>query len=134
MNDLNNIIPDDYTKLKNDCIAANSGEVITRNFISFEELFEVKQPEEMKYRSLWYNLEIYAKTNKDFTMRVWNQVHPVEGNTTEHTCASGTRVRVWMVSRFGDIGITDNIVNPIGYDCRGVDVEDLTNWEFVKIR
>jgi len=34
-----------------------------------------------------------------------------------HICKAGTTVRVWMVSRFGDCGITDNL----GNDARGYD-------------
>ena len=36
---------------------------------------------------------------------------------------AGTRVRIWMVSRFGDVGITDNLTSAIGYDAR-VDCEN----------
>ena len=76
----------------------------------------------------WYKKVVTATTRKDFEMDVWNGTHPVERNTTTHVCKAGTRVRIWMVSRFGDAGITDNLINPHGYDCRGVDVgEDLEN-------
>jgi hypothetical protein len=32
----------------------------------------------------------------------------------------------------GDIGITDNLTDPHGYDCRGVEEFELTNWEFLR--
>lgn len=81
----------------------------------------------------WYSFEIYAKTTKDLEMNVWNGMHPVEENTTKHICKAGTKVRVWMVSRFGDVGVTDNLKNPKGYDVRGLDADiDLTDYEFLE--
>lgn len=90
--------------------------------------------EEQKHLKDWYSYEIYAKTNKDLTMNVWNGQHPVESNCKEHICKAGTRVRVWMVSRFGDVGVTDNLKNPKGYDVRGLDADvDLTDYEFIEL-
>jgi hypothetical protein len=80
----------------------------------------------------WYSYDIYAKTTKDLEMNVWNGIHPFEQNTTKHICKAGTKVRVWMVSRFGDVGVTDNLENPKGYDVRGLDADiDLTDYEFL---
>lgn len=80
----------------------------------------------------WYDYEIYAKTVKDEVMSVWSGNYPVQGNTEDHICKAGTRVRVWMVSRFGDVGITDNLINPNGYDARGLDADtDLADYEFI---
>ena len=76
--------------------------------------------------------DIFAKTKVDFNMKVWNGKHPYEENVTEHICKPGTKVRVWMVSRFEDIGITDNLINPRGYDCRGVKNEELYDWEITR--
>lgn len=82
----------------------------------------------------WYDYEIYAKTTKEITMDVWNGKHPVENNCTKHICNAGTKVRVWMVSRFGDVGVTDNLKKPIGYDVRGLDADtDLTDYEFIEL-
>ena len=72
----------------------------------------------------WYTKSITAKVKIDVRMNVWNGTNPVKENTTTHTCKAGTKVRVWMVSRFGDVGITDNLVNPVGYSAR-VDPEDI---------
>lgn len=33
-------------------------------------------------------------------------------------CASGTRVKIVMVSRFGDVGITEDLNAENGYGCR----------------
>jgi hypothetical protein len=86
---------------------------------------------EQRHLQGWYDYEIYATTLRDFQMQVWNGTHPVEENTVTHTCPAGSRVRVWMVSRFGDVGVTDNLVDPIGYRTRGVNADkDLIEYEF----
>ena len=93
------------------------------------------KPED-KDKKGWDDFEIYAKTTKDVTMSVWNGNHhpSVEANCKEHICKAGTIVRVWMVSRFGDAGITDNLINPKGYDARGIDADtELTDYEFIEI-
>lgn len=92
-----------------------------------------KWREEEKHLKNWDSFEIYAKTTRDLEMRVWNCIHPVEENITKHICKAGTRVRVWMVSRFGDVGVTDNLENPKGYDVRGLDADvDLVDYEFLE--
>jgi hypothetical protein len=89
--------------------------------------------DDQKHLKDWYTYEIYAKTTKDLEMSVWNGTHPVEENTTKHNCKAGTKVRVWMASRFGDVGVTDNLETPRGYDVRGLDADvDLTNYEFIE--
>ena len=92
--------------------------------------------DEQKHLKDWYSYEIYAKTTKDLTMNVWNGKHEpsVDANCKKHICKAGTRVRVWMVSRFGDVGVTDNLKNPKGYDVRGLDADaDLTDYEFIEL-
>jgi len=38
-----------------------------------------------------------------------------------------------MVSRFGDVGVTDNLETPKGYDVRGLDADiDLADYEFIE--
>lgn len=124
------------TDFVKECIATQINDVIKREILSFDELFNLKYPAQVKEDSKWMfffsKFEIFAKTKKDFNMRVWNGHHPPEKNTSEHICPTGTKVRIWMVSRMGDIGITDNMVDPKGYDCRGVDNADLEDWEFIR--
>jgi len=124
------------TQFVKDCQAAPLNDVVKRESLTFDELFNLKYPVEVKddpaAMFLWGRFEIHAVTKKDFEMNVWNGNHPVEKNSKKHICKAGTRVRVWMVSRLGDLGITDNLENPHGYDCRGVEAEDLCNWEFVR--
>lgn len=105
------------------------------NLYKLWELKDVKfWREEQKNMKNWWDYQIYAKTTRDVEMSVWNGIHPVNENTTEHICKAGTRVRVWMVSRFGDVGITDNLENPRGYDARGIDADlDLVDYEFLEV-
>ena len=86
-------------------------------------------------KECWRDYNIYAKTTKDITVNFWNGSHDpsVEANYKEHVYKAGTRVLIWMVSRFCDVGITDNLINPKGYDVRGLDADvDLTDYEFIK--
>jgi hypothetical protein len=105
------------------------------NFYKLWDLKCVKNwLDDQKHLKDWYDYEIYAKTTKDFEMTVWNGYHPYDENCVKHICKSGTKVRVWMVSRFGDVGITDNLDNPIGYNIRGLDADiDLTDYEFIEV-
>ena len=120
-----------------ECKLAKSGDIILRDSITFEELFNLKYPAEKfdfesEHHLLWYNFEIYTRTKRDYTMHVWNG-HGANPENSEHICPEGSRVRIWMVSRMGDIGITDNLINPKGYDCRGINEHDLSDWEFIHI-
>lgn len=105
------------------------------NFFKLWELKSIKRwQENQRHLKDWNSFKIYATTTKDLEMSVWNGKHPVEENTTRHICKAGTRVRVWMVSRFGDVGVTDNLVNPNGYNVRGLDADiDLINYKFEEI-
>lgn len=113
----------------------NKQQVIRRCSLSFEELFTLKYLSGVRLDSsallLWNNFEVYAKIKRDFVMNVWNGKHPSSENYQQHICKAGSLVRIWMVSSQGDIGITDNLVNPNGYRCRGVCVEELYDWEFM---
>jgi hypothetical protein len=104
------------------------------NFFKLWDLKCVRKfHDEQKHLKDWYSYEIYAKPTKDLEMNAWNCTHPFEENTTKHICKAGTKVRVWMVSRFGDVGITDNLENPKGYDVRGLDADiDLVDYEFIE--
>lgn len=106
------------------------------NFFKLWELKNVRKfSEEQKHLKSWYDYEIYAKTTRDLEMSSWNGKHPVDKNITNHVCKSGTKVRVWMVSRFGDVGVTDNLQNPKGYNIRGLDADvDLIDYEFIEIK
>lgn len=75
----------------------------------------------------WMGVAV-AELDKDVTMRVWNGTHPPDKNTTEHTATKGTTVLIWMMSRFGDIGVTDNL-DAHCYHAR-VEPTALVNWRF----
>jgi hypothetical protein len=77
-------------------------------------------------------VNVTAELTEDVEMRVWNRRHGAEYVETKHIASKGTRVLIWMNSRFGDFGITDNTKNPClddgpcGYDAR-VTIDKLTN-------
>src|SRR3954470_13016985 len=81
--------------------------------------------EDQKYLKDFSDYIIYAKTTKDLTMSAWNGKHEpsIEHNCKEHICKTGTKVLIWMVSRFGDIGVTDNLINSTGYYVRGLNAD-----------
>jgi hypothetical protein len=68
----------------------------------------------------------YMDTIKPVTLRVWNQKHPVEENTTDIPLPVGTTVKIVMASRFGDVGITHRLGDEYGYHLR-VPIEELSD-------
>lgn len=56
----------------------------------------------------------------------WNGKHPVDDNSTYRTVPAGTTVKIVMVSRFGDVGITEDLSAEHGYEAR-VGFDLLTN-------
>lgn len=87
------------------------GKTLRLNCVSFEDLYNIKYPveceEDPSYMFFWNTIKIHAKRKTK-------------------------RYRVWMVSRFGDIGITPNSKNPNGYDERTEDIDKFYDWEFTK--
>lgn len=60
----------------------------------------------------------YMTSKVPIVMSKWNQRHPVEENTTKETLPIGSRVKIVMASRFGDVGITDDLTAEHGYHAR----------------
>lgn len=119
----------------------NEEEKFTRaNNPIFFKLWDImcikKWKEEDKGKKGWDDYTIYAKTTKDVTMSVWNGNHhpSVEANCTKHICKAGTKVLIWMVSRLGDVGITDNLKDALGYSVRVEADEYLTDLEMIEIK
>lgn len=115
-----------------DCIALKVGESIQLPTLSFDDLFNLKYPAEAQTDPNWLLLfskfRITAETATDNEMRRWNgKDSRKDENFIRHTCPAGTTVLVWMVSRFGDVGITDILVDAVGYDTR-IDQSTLINW------
>jgi hypothetical protein len=75
---------------------------------------------------------VWATTTEPVTMRVWDGNHPVEEHTVNHVAPTGTTVLVTMASRFGDVGIRDDRLNPPnhGYYAR-VEPSKLTDWRHI---
>jgi hypothetical protein len=115
-----------------DCIALKVGESIQLPRLIFYELFNLKYPaeatEDPMQLFLFSKFRITAETATDNEMRRWNgKDSSKDENFIRHICTAGTTVLVWMVSRFGDVGITDILVDAVGYDVR-VDPSTLINW------
>ncbi len=74
----------------------------------------------------------FCTAAKDLTFRKWNQIHPVEENTTEYMIPKGTTLKIVMVSRFDHFGVTDDLRAVSGYRYRGDwnsgDIENI-RWE-----
>lgn len=72
----------------------------------------------------WYPnyVQAFATVNEDTPYSIWNGHNKP---STDGTMPKGTRVRVVMASRFGDVGITRSLHRSTGYE-RRVDPEILT--------
>lgn len=66
----------------------------------------------------------YMTTKVPMELYKWNQKHPVDDNTSVVDLPIGTRVKIVMASRFGDVGITDDLSAEYGYHNR-IPIEDL---------
>jgi hypothetical protein len=111
-----------------------------RDKVSFYELWYMLNPpvqdfmERIRVKT-FFKYKITATILKDVTLHKWNQTHPVENNTTFIDCKSGSRVKINMISRMGDIGITDDLNKSNGYDLRGLDCDnDFKDWTFTVIK
>ena len=120
------------------CKSLRPGDSLKKVYLSFDELFNLKYPENAFDKNgsfnihasmLWFEFTIYAHVLNDINIKHWNG-HGSNPEFTEHLCKKDTKVRVWMVSRMGDVGVTDNIIKN-GYDNR-IDIETLYNWEIIK--
>ena len=116
----------DVEKFAEKCADLLPDQHVLADDVSFDTLFLMKG-------TIWWSLEITATLTCDAEMHTWNGNHPVNENTTKSVCTKGTQVRVWMVSRFGDVGITANLKNPCGYDIR-LDPSKLKNWVFKRVK
>lgn len=84
-----------------------------------EELLKLSLLERMRLPALlkWRIVKgkVYGTTTRDIEIFSENRI-----------IKKGTKVIVWMASRMGDIGITDNLVDALGY-CARVEDEAVTN-------
>jgi|688.fasta_scaffold2758658_1 hypothetical protein len=63
-------------------------------------------------------------------VEMWNYKQRWVGNEPQFDkvmCPAGTRVKIVMVSRFGDVGITEDLTKETGYGAR-VPLEDLCDF------
>lgn len=66
----------------------------------------------------------YMTTKEPMTLKIWNQRRHGEPEYTDKPLPIGTRVKIVMVSRFGDVGITDDLTAENGYHLR-VNIDEL---------
>lgn len=90
----------------------------------------IRSPQEIQViDELYRRKEQYKPTNafvtafKPMQMSHWNGQHPPEKNTTYTPVNPGDTLRIVMVSRFGDCGLTTDLTATHGYGLR-VDFEN----------
>jgi len=112
------------TEFYKECIELEVNKMLKKDSLTFEELFNLNYPakyiENPSLRFIWSKFTIHAYTKKKIISKF-----------EKKTINKGMKVRVWMISRLGDVGITDNLINAIGYDAR-VDITNLENFEIIK--
>ena len=76
--------------------------------------------EEAIIRSLYADKskKAYCTAAKPLWFRRWNGIHPVDDNTTEGEWPAGITLKIVMVSRFDDCGLTDDLTAMNGYQRR----------------
>jgi hypothetical protein len=95
--------------------------------------------EEAVVKELWRrkctyeDTQAYVTTTQELELHKWNGVHPVEENTTIIKIPSGTILKIVMVSRFGDFGLTDDLKAVQGYLTRvGWEDDSITDIRWTK--
>lgn len=119
------------------CKNLKVGETLTKISLTFNELFNIKYPDGLSSDTIsegfWNKFEITAISKRDFNMKVWHgydeESKPVYKS---HTCQRGTMVRVNLVTKTGNIGITDDL-SKLSVDCEGVKIFQLHVWMIKKI-
>ena len=85
---------------------------------------QISPEEEVVIRELYAKKGRYEDTNAYVTTTIplkmshWNGKHPVEENTTYTEIPAGSTLKIVMVSRFGDCGLTDDMTASHGYGLR----------------
>jgi hypothetical protein len=78
--------------------------------VVFDHLWSQKQ----KHR----DTHAFVTTTKDLTLKKWNGKHPPEENMKACPVKAGSTLKVVMVSRLGDFGLTDDLTADYGYHLR----------------
>ena len=60
----------------------------------------------------------YCTVRKPLVLKKWNKVYPVDENMTYQQVNPGTTLKIVMVSRLGDFGVTDDLEASHGYHLR----------------
>jgi hypothetical protein len=64
------------------------------------------------------HLTAYCTSTVPIQFQRWNKRHPVAENITFDTVPAGTTLKIVMVSRLGDVGLTDDLTAEYGYQVR----------------
>ncbi len=75
-----------------------------------EQLYREKQ--------LFKPTHAYVTTTQELSIKRWNGEHPVDENTKIDKIPANTTLKIVMVSRLGDCGLTDNLNAEYGYNIR----------------
>jgi hypothetical protein len=93
--------------------------------------------EEIVVKELWQKKSnfqdtlAYVTTTQEIELKKWNGTHPVEKNSILVKIPSGSTLKIVMISRFGDVGLTDNLNAVNGYHTRvPVDDDSITDIRF----
>jgi hypothetical protein len=79
---------------------------------SFVEDIEKDRPVNLEHKTA------YCTTAKPIKLHKWNGTHPVEENETVTDVPVGSTLKIVMVSRMGDCGLTDELDKEHGYGVR----------------
>ena len=60
----------------------------------------------------------YCTANVDVTLGIWNGRHPPQENMTQVVVKKGSTLKIVMISRFGDVGLTNDLDAEHGYHTR----------------
>lgn len=65
----------------------------------------------------------FVTTTVPLRMTKWNGIHPYMDNVTYQPIPAGSTLRIVMISRFGDVGLTTDLGATYGYGLR-VNLDD----------
>jgi len=97
--------------------------------------WENRTPEEQKLikelydaKAKFHHKNAYCTTTQELELVDWNGKHPYEENIKTYKVPVGTIMKIVMISRFADIGLTDELNVKYGYKIRvDLDSKAITN-------
>lgn len=71
-----------------------------------------------KAKEKMHHKNAYVTTTEEMSLTDWDGNHPYEEHTKVYNVPAGTTLKVVMVSRLGDMGLTDKLNVQYGYKTR----------------